>query len=443
MGWITMSERELQRVEVLGDVLSGRRGVGSAASVLGLSERQVWRLLARYKADGGGALVHRGRGRPSNRRLGDEVRERALELVRSRYGDFGPTLAAEMLRDKHGLTVSRETLRQWMAAAGLWLSRRQRRQFHPPRLRRERFGELIQIDGSEHRWFEDRADPCTLLVFIDDATGRLMQLRFAVSESAFSYFEALEGYLNAHGRPLALYSDKYSVFRVSQREAKGGQGMTQFGRALAELNIEILCANSSQAKGRVERVNRTLQDRLVKELRLAGVTGIEAGNAILPGFVERFNARFALPPARPDDLHRPLNLAPDRLRQVLCWREQRHVGQQLTLSYERKLIMLEETELTRGLVGQYVDTYAFADGRLEVRWQGVALSYRAFDKDQRVSQADIVENKRLSAVLAQVKEMQESRPPPRVKTNSEKTGYRKTGRRKSNSGPAEGACMVD
>lgn len=443
MGWITMSERDLQRVEVLGEVLSGRRGIGSAASVLALSERQVWRLLARYKAGGGGALVHRGRGRPSNRRLGDEVRERALELVRSRYGDFGPTLAAEMLRDKHGLTVSRETLRQWMADAGLWLSRRQRRQFHPPRLRRERFGELIQIDGSEHRWFEDRADPCTLLVFIDDATGRLMQLRFAVSESAFSYFEALEGYLNAHGRPLAFYSDKATVFRVPQREAKGGQGMTQFGRALAELNIEILCANSSQAKGRVERVNRTLQDRLVKELRLAGITGIEAGNAFLPGFVERFNTRFALPPARPDDLHRPLNLAPDRLRQVLCWREQRHVGQQLTLSYERKLIMLEETELTRGLVGQYVDTYTFADGRLEVRWQGAALSYRAFDKDQRVTQADVVENKRLSAVLAQVKEMQESRPPPRVKTNSEKNGYRKTGRRKSNSGPVEGACAAD
>lgn len=424
MGWIMMSERDLQRVEVLGDVLSGGRGVGSAASVLGLSERQVWRLLARYKAGGGGALVHRGRGRPSNRRVGDEVRE------------------------KHGLTVSRETLRQWMAAAGLWLSRRQRRQFHPPRLRRERFGELIQIDGSEHRWFEDRAAPCTLLVFIDDATGRLMQLRFAVSESAFSYFEAVEGYLNSHGRPLAFYSDKYSVFRVSQREAKGGQGMTQFGRALAELNIEILCANSSQAKGRVERVDRTLQDRLVKELRLAGVTGIEAGNAFLPGFMDRFNARFAIPPARPDDLHRPLNIAPDRLRQVLCWREQRHVGQQLTLSYERKRIILEETELTRGLVGQYVDTYAFADGRLEVRWKGVALPYRAFDKDQRVSQADVVENKRLSAVLAQVKEMQESRTPPRVKTNSEKTnsektGYRKAGRRKRDDGPSDSACAAD
>lgn len=160
-----------------------------------------------------------------------------------------------------------------------------------------------------------------LLVFIDDATGRLMQLRFVPSESAFSTFEALEGYLAAHGRPVAFYSDKHSVFRVAKKEAKGGQGMTQFGRALAELNIEILCANSSQAEGRVERVNRTLQDRLVKELRLAEIDGMEAGNAFLPGFMERFNARFAVSPARPDDLHRPLNVEPDRLRDILCWRE--------------------------------------------------------------------------------------------------------------------------
>ena len=164
--------------------------------------------------------------------------------------------------------VSRETLRHWMAAAGLWLSRKQRRQFHQPRTRRENRGELIQIDGSEHRWFEDRAGPCTLLVFIDDATGQLMQLRFVASESAFSYFDALRGYLEKHGRPVAFYSDRHSVFRNTRAEIKGGRGMTQFGRALAELNIEILCASSSQAKGRVERVNRTLQDRLVKEMRL-------------------------------------------------------------------------------------------------------------------------------------------------------------------------------
>jgi transposase len=291
-----MSERDLQRVEVLTEVLGGRRTAASAASVLELSERQVWRLLRRYRTGGARALAHQARGRASNNRLGAGLRERALELVRAHYRDFGPTLAAEMLAEKHGLAVSRETLRHWMVEAGLWLSRRQRRQFHPPRLRRERCGELIQIDGSEHRWFEDRGDPCTLLVFIDDATGRLMQLRFVPSESAFSYFEALEGYLAAHGRPVALYSDKHSVFRVAKKEAKGGQGMTQFGRALAELNIEILCANSSQAKGRVERVNRTLQDRLVKELRLAGITGLEAGNAFLAEFMERFNVSGASAP---------------------------------------------------------------------------------------------------------------------------------------------------
>ena len=282
--------------------------------MLALSARQVHRLLRAYRRGGGAAIVHKARGRPSNNRIRDDVRDRALGLVRSTYADFGPTLAAEMLAEKHGLEVSRETLRNWMVEAGLWLSRKQRRHFHQPRLRREALGELVQIDGSEHRWFEDRADPCSLLVFIDDATGRLMQLRFVPSESAFSYFEALRGYLEAHGCPVAFYCDKHSVFRVARKDAKGGQGMTQFGRALAELNIEILCANSSQAKGRVERVNRTLQDRLVKELRLAGIGGIEAGNAFLPGFMARFNARFAVAPARPGDLHRPLNVAPDRLR---------------------------------------------------------------------------------------------------------------------------------
>jgi len=424
-----MSERDIQRVQVLTEVAGNRRSAASAATLLALSERQVWRLLKRYRCGGGGAIAHQARGRPSNNRLSKELREQAIELVRTRYQDFGPTLAAETLVEKHGIEVSRETLRHWMAEAGLWLSRRQRRQFHPPRLRRERCGELVQIDGSEHRWFEDRAEACSLLVFIDDATSRLMQLRFVPSESAFSYFEALEGYLAAHGRPLAFYSDKHSVFRVAQTEAKGGQGMTQFGRALSELNIEILCANSSQAKGRVERANRTLQDRLVKELRLAGISGIEAGNAFLPGFMERFNARFAVKPARPDDLHQTLNVTPERLREILCWRERRHVGRQLTLSYERKRVMLEESELSRGLVGQYVDTYAYADGRLELRWKGIPLPYTAFDKDQRVTHAGIVENKRLSAVLAHVKELQDNMPAPRVKTNSERSGYRKTGRK--------------
>jgi hypothetical protein len=264
---------------------------------------------------------------------------------------------------------------------------------------------------------------------VDDATGKLMQLRFVCSESTFSYFEALEFYLRDHGAPIAFYSDKHTVFRAAIQDARRGQGITQFGRALCELNIEILCANSSQAKGRVERMNRTLQDRLVKELRLAGISTMEDGNTFLPGFMERYNGRFAIAPARADDLHRPINLAPDRLKEILCKREQRYVGEQLTFSFERKRIMLDETEVTRGLVGRYVETYSYADGRLDVRWKGHSLSYRMFDKDQRVTQASIVKNKRLGEVLAYIKERQDDLPVPQVKTNSEKGGYKPTGRK--------------
>ncbi|WP_105405485.1 ISNCY family transposase [Neorhizobium sp. T7_12] len=429
MGLIAMSERDLQRIEILSKVVAERMTVVSAAHVLDLSERQVRRLLERIRIGGAASIRHKAIGRPSNNRISDGVRDYAMTLVRERYADFGPTLAAEKLAERDGLRVSRETVRQWMTEAGIWLSRKQRRTFHQPRLRREACGELVQIDGSEHRWFEDRGDPCSLLVFIDDATGRLMQLRFVRSESAFSYFEALELYLKAHGAPVAFYSDKHSVFRVAKKDAKGGQGMTQFGRALCELNIEILCANSSQAKGRVERMNRTLQDRLIKDLRLEGICGMDDGNAFLPRFMERYNRQFAVPPARSDDLHRPLNLAPDRLRDVLCKREQRYVGAQLTFSYERRRILLDENEVTRGLVGRYVETYAFADGRLDVRWKGHSLPYRVFDKDQRVTHAAITENKRLGEVLAYIKERQDERPTPKVKTNSDKNGYKPRGRK--------------
>jgi hypothetical protein len=429
MGLVLMSERELNRIEVLSRIMEGRLSVSAASAVLALSPRQVRRLIATFRVDGAAAIRHKARGRRSNNRIHDGVRDYAVALIREHYADFGPTLAAEMLAERHGLEVSRETLRKWMTAADLWLSKARRRQFHQPRQRREAFGELIQIDGSDHRWFEDRAAPCTLLVFIDDATSTLMQLLFVASESAFAYFEALERYLAAHGRPVAFYSDKHSVFRVAKQDAASGHGMTQFGRALCELNIEILCANSSQAKGRVERVNRTLQDRLVKELRLAGISDIAAGNAFLPGFIARFNRQFAKLPARPDNLHRSLNVAPDRLRDVLCWRDQRYVGQQLSFSYERRKIMLEVNELTRGLVGKYVETYVFPDGRFQVRWNGVALPHTVFDKDQRVTHAAVTENKHLTAVLAYIKDQQDKLPPPKLKAvGKQASKYTKTGR---------------
>ena len=430
MRWLIMSERELNRVEILAQVDDGRLSVDNAANMLALTRRQIFRLLKLYRQDGAAAIRHKARGKPPNNRIHKAKRDYALSLIKENYPDFGPTLAAEMLAEHHGFKVSRETVRKWMQEDGLWLSRKQRRTFHQPRLRRECFGELIQIDGSDHRWFEDRGGPCTLLVFIDDATSTLMDLRFVKSESTFSYFEALESYLHTHGRPVAFYSGKHTVFRVAKEDAKGGARITQFGRALSELNIEILCANSSQAKGRVERANRTLQDRLVKELRLAGISDMEAGNAYLQGFKERYNVKFAKAPAKSDNLHRALNVEPDRLADVLCWRENRYVGRQLTFSYDRKRIMLEESDITRGLVGKYVDTYAFVDGRFEVRSKGRSLPYTVFDMDQRVTHAAITSNKNLSAVLEHIKEMQDAAPPkPKVRTNSEKMGYKPNGRR--------------
>ncbi len=228
-----------------------------------------------------------------------------------------------------------------------------------------------------------------------------------------------------HGCPVAFYSDKHSVFRPTSPNTKGTGTMTQFGRALAELNIEILCANSSQAKGRVERANRTLQDRLVKELRLAGISHIDAGNAFLPGFMERFNERFAVQPTRSEDLHRRLQLAPDRLNDVLCHREQRYVGAQLTLSYDRRQIILERNETTEELAGKYVELYDFADRPLEIRWNGKQLPYRTFRKNQRVTHAAVVENKRLGHALAIVKAQQDRKLEAKVLTNTEKTGYKK------------------
>ncbi len=431
MGLVLMSGRELHRAGVLAEIADGSRGVASGAALLGLTARHMRRLIERYRTRGPAGLAHGHRNRPSNRRRPAEHRAEALRLIRAHYQGYGPTLASETLLERHGLRVPRETLRSWMREDGLWLTRAQRRVFHQSRPRRDHLGELVQIDGSEHRWFGPNHPACTLLVFIDDATSRLMQLRFVSSESTRSYFEALESYLTAHGCPVAFYSDKHSVFRVSKADAVAGQGMTQFGRALAELNIEILCANSSQAKGRVERANRTLQDRLVKALHLEGITTIAAANAFLPGFVERHNLRFAVPPARSGDLHRPLKVSLSRLTDILCRREMRYVGQQLQLSWQRKLLILERNALTETLPGKHVKLFDFGDGRAEVRWNGMSLPYRTFDKDQRVTHTAIVENKRLGEALAMVREMQsKALSAPRTRTSSERTGYAPNGRKR-------------
>lgn len=402
----TMSEKELHRAQVLDRWIDQAITARQARQDLGLCRSQSYQLRAAYAADGFDALVSKRRGKPSNRAYPASYRDYVVGLVRDTYPDFGPTFASETLARRHDINVLPETLRQWMILAGLWTSRSERRRsrVHQPRHRRECYGELIQIDGSDHEWFEARGPRCTLLVYIDDATGALMQLRFVESESAFDYLRATRSYLEQHGRPVAFYSDKHSVFYVAKKANIAQRGLTQFGRAMEELQIEVMCANTSQAKGRVERVNRTLQDRLVKALRLEGICDMEAANVFTQGFIEGFNAQFARPARNPKDLHRPVPEAAV-LDRVLSWQVERRVTSNLTLQYNRLMFLLDP-ETCVDAAGERVMVHEAPDGEITVRWQGRILPHRIFDKDQVVTQAAVVENKRLDAVLTHVRDKQ-------------------------------------
>ena len=345
--------------------------------------------------------------------------------MRQRYHDFGPTLITEKLDEKHDIQLACETVRQWLREAGIWKDRRQRRKrVYQPRYRRDSLGELIQIDGSHHRWFEDRGPKCALLVYIDDATGRLMELRFTDTESTFDYFHSTRRYLEQHGKPVAFYSDKHTVFRVNNVGATSGNGLTQFGRALHELNIDIIYANSSQAKGRVERVNKTLQDRLVKEMRLEGIDTMQQANEYLPTFIEQFNAKFAKEPANPTDLHRSLTEL-DRLDEILSWQEERTISHSLTVQYDRVVYLLEPTKLAKDLQRKKVRVYDYPDGTVAIKYEGTDLPYSVFDKVRQVKQADIVSNKRLGSVLQLVKEQQKAKSIERSKSAPQRRGQKR------------------
>lgn len=406
---ITMSMREVDRLKTLQAVADGNMPAASAANRLGLSKRQVNRLLARLRTEGASGVVSRQRGKPGHRQLAPGVARLALSIIRDRYYDFGPTLACEKLREVHGIVLAKETVRRLMMECGFWIPRRLRSPtIYQPRNRRHCVGELVQIDGSDHRWFEDRAPACTLLVYIDDATSRLMQLHFTPAETTFSYFEATRRYIELHGKPQALYSDQYSVFRCNNKQATSGDGYTQFGRALYELNIESICANSSQAKGRVERANLTLQDRLVKEMRLQGISTMVAANAWAPSFIADYNRRFAKPPRNDWDAHRPLR-ADEDLDKIFTWREARKVSHVLTLQYDKVLYLLEDSRAMRKLIGRYIEVYEYPDGRIELWADGTALPYVTYDRLSEIDQGAIVENKRLGHVLEVAQVMQAQR----------------------------------
>jgi len=409
-----LSHKELDRLQILTRLAEKRLTQRQAGELMGVSERQVRRIYRGFKAEGAAALVSRRRGRASPRRLPRVVRDRALSLVRERYADFGPTLAHQKLTEEHGLSLSVETLRLWMIKAGIWLPRsRRRRRSYQPRERRESLGQLVQIDGSKHAWFEGRGPVCTLLVYIDDATSRLMELRFVESESTFDYFAATHRYLRRYGKPMAFYSDRLSVFHVARASrAIGGCGLSQFGRAMNDLNIDIICANSPQANGRVERANETLQDRLVKEMRLRGICDMTAGQAYLDEYREDHNRRFARLPCNSYDAHRPVH---EDLETIFTLQEQRRLSENLTLSYKRILYAIEDSEENRRLRRHDVTVHENEHGEITIRHQDHELLYRAYPKDTgQITQGDIVENKHLGAVLDQIADKQRQRDAERL-----------------------------
>jgi hypothetical protein len=410
---ITMSKKELSRLEIIQRLQRREISQGKASEILDISVRQVKRLLATYRLQGPEGLVSKKRGKVSNNRLSESVRNNIKDLIRKEYADFGPTLAAEKLNEVHHLNISLSSIRRVMLEDHIWITRENKlKRSYQPRYRRSAFGELVQIDGSDHDWFEGRAPKCTLLVYVDDATSKLMGLRFVPHESTFTYFQLTKEYLLKHGKPMSFYSDKLGVFRVNQKSSElKTEGITQFGRALAELNIQILCANSCQAKGRVERANKTLQDRLVKELRLRGISTVEEGNAYLPEFIMDYNKRFGKAPLSTFNAHRPL-LPREDLQNVLCWKEDRTVTHNLTVQYNRRLYLIEDNIQNRKLRRKRVTIYDYDDGHVELYDGNRSLHFRFYyDRIAEVDPGAIVSNKRLGPILEMIKSQQEAKPP--------------------------------
>lgn len=390
-----MSQKEAQRLAVVGKVLEGRIAQAEAAVMLGLSVRQIKRLVRQVRTEGAAGLISRRRGVPSNRRIDSAVREHFMAIVRERYADFGPELAREYLARDHGFGHSTETLRSWMVAAQLWKpSRRRQQRVHSPRQRRACRGELVQIDGSHHDWFEQRAPKCCLIAFIDDATGQVLAARFFDTETTQGYLAVLREHAAAHGLPAAYYSDRHAIFTKHDPE---DPKPTQFERALLQLDIQGICARTPQAKGRVERLFQTLQDRMVKAMRLLGISGIEAANAWLAGYLAQHNERFAVQPASLSDAHRPWLGTSGQLARICALHHQRHLGAQLSCQFEGDIVQVEPQQPHAPRARAVVDIAQHADGSLEVLYRGVPLRHRRFTAHAHLKAPKVADDKALNA----------------------------------------------
>ena len=348
---IVMTRKELVRWHVVQKVISGELGQRGVAEMLGVSERQVRRWIRRVEKDGEAGMVHRGRGRRSNRAYEGSLKRRVVALYRKRYRDFGPTLFGEKLEEREGIVLGTETLRRWLIEAELWAGSRKRRAHHRWRERKRNCGEMVQIDGSHHAWLEDRGPKMVLMSYVDDATGRVMA-RFYEYEGTMPAMESFRRYVKRFGLPVSVYLDNHTTYKspakatVEERLA-GRRPKSEFERALDELGVEVIHSHSPQARGRIERSFRTFQDRLVKEMRLEGIATMDAANAFLATYLRGHNRRFAR--AAQGDVHRTLPQGID-LDRVLSIQTTRRVRNDGTVMHRRCLYEILETHRPKSVL---------------------------------------------------------------------------------------------
>ena len=428
-----MSRKERERLVIFTKIKNKELSRREGSEVLGMSLRQMHRSYVRFVAQGDRGLLHRSRGSVSPRRVDAGQKAQALELCRGRYRGFGPTLAAEKLGEVHGIWASHDTVRRWLREAGLLERTRRGRRSRRRRERKARLGQMVQMDGSPHAWFEDRAKPCVLMTVIDDATGR-RRGRFYPAETLESAMDCFGRWVKRFGVPQALYVDRHSIYR-SDREARaeellaGKQPLTQFGRAMEELGVELIKARSPQAKGRVERSNGVMQDRLVKELRLAGIGGIEQANAWLEGgrYFETLDEKFAVEAADPLDAHRPVVVV---LGDVLCVKDKRSIGLDGCVQWQGRVLQLHEPGTLREVeVWQRVDQSLelLGDGR-RLNWAELdgAAQARLKEARRRANKRPLLNNKPVKPGPHQQIRLKGSLPPRSVQRASKATPLRRS-----------------
>ncbi len=380
---ITMRLTEIDRLKIINKVLSEDITQVKAAEILAISDRHLRRIIRRIKEQGDRGIIHKSRGKPSSRRISQDEENNIARAIEKRYTGFGPTLACEKLLEHDGIKVSKEKLRQIMLARGLWQRQRRRKKIHRWRERKAYYGEMVQMDGSHHDWLEGRGPELVLMGYVDDATGRLF-CRFYDHEGVYPAIDSLCSYIRLYGRPVSLYLDKHSTYKTTRDPTldellRGDRAATQFERACKEAGIKVIHAHSPQAKGRIERVFGTLQDRLIKEMRLESISSQKEANMFLEGFLAHYNRRFTKEALKRQNVHKRMPVGM-KLRDIFCLKSQRVVTNGYTVKWKGKQLLIENPKLVRPR--QKVEIREFFDGHIEIKITNKYLKFREIETEK-------------------------------------------------------------